>query len=589
MNSSAEPHLSLPQKTRNLLADLNPPSLPLACLVVLVACVLAYSNSLQNGFMLDDHLILFGEQGVEQYNSFLDVFTEKLGSFYRPVGHLVLAVSYSLFGSQVAGYHLGNLGLFFLICMMFFVITELLFANRRLSLLAAVLYALHPINGMLVNYVTASILSTYILTLEFSFALFILWLKNGKQSLYVLSLLCFAMALLSHEMSLMFPVYLLCLLHFLKNFTLKRSLWTCLPFFSMSSVYFLIRLRFVSLGGAFTLPADTPTPALRSYVATILDLSYWYVSKLVSQRDIIFLWSSELATDDLNLKFILAAGVLIGILYLIFIRWGKGLNAFSLAIFVAGLAPISFASFMYLPYVDPIIEPHWFYFSSFGLFLMLSNLLVSLAEKTRLALGGLLISSLLVTGILAAREANTNWKDQETYCRYWLSLNPLNLTPYYGLGKSRLDQGDCAQAIELFEEGIAVGNYSSEQIATDLGNAYACLGHDELAATSYQSALQMNPRYSLAHHHQALLFLKYGAGWEALVAFSNALRINPQSESSYEYLLAVRAELEGNIDEAMDRYRKISVLYPSDELSRKKLIALSDQQEEQARSEPSGQ
>ena len=563
--------------------------LPLAFLVVLIACALAYSNSLQNGFMLDDHLILFGEQGIEKFNSFLDVFTKDLGSFYRPVGHLVLAVSYSLFGTQVAGYHLVNLGLFFLICMMFFVITELLFDNRRLSLLAAVLYAIHPINGMLVNYVTASILSTFVLTLEFSFALFILWLKNGKLSIYVLSLLCFVMGLLSHEMSLMFPVYLLCLLHFLKNFTLKRSLWTCLPFFAMSSVYFLIRLSFVSLQGAFTNTVNSAAPALRSYIATMLDLSYWYVSKLVSLRDILFLWSSELATDDLNLKTILAAGVLMGTFYLIFVRWGKGLNAFSLAIFMAGLAPLAFASFMYLPYVDPIIEPHWFYFSSFGLFLMLSNLLVSLAEKTRGVLVTLLISSLLVTGILAARDANTNWKDQETYCRYWLSLNQLNLTPYYGLGKSRLEQEDCAEAIELFEKGISVGNYSSEQIATDLGKAYACMGHDELAAQSYQSALRMNPRYSPAYHQRALLFLQYGARWEALLAFSNALRMNPQLEASYEYLLAVRAELEGKMDEAMDRYREISVLYPSDALSRKKLIALSAQREDQARSEPSGQ
>ena len=79
----------------------------------MIACALAYSNSLQNGFMLDDHLILFGEQGIEKFNSFLDVFTKDLGSFYRPVGHLVLAVSYSLFGTQVAGYHLVNLGRFF--------------------------------------------------------------------------------------------------------------------------------------------------------------------------------------------------------------------------------------------------------------------------------------------------------------------------------------------------------------------------------------------------------------------------------------------------------------------------------------------
>jgi hypothetical protein len=43
------------------------------------------------------------------------------------------------------------------------------------------------------------------------------------------------------------------------------------------------------------------------------------------------------------------------------------------------------------------------------------------------------------------------------------------------------------------------------------------------------------------------------------------------------------------MDEAMDRYREISILSPSDDFSRKKLIGLSVQQAEQARSKPSRQ
>ncbi|MEE8349359.1 MAG: tetratricopeptide repeat protein, partial [Acidobacteriota bacterium] len=262
------------------------------------------------------------------------------------------------------------------------------------------------------------------------------------------------------------------------------------------------------------------------------------------------------------------------------------LNAFSLAIFVAGLAPIAVASFIYLPFATPLIEPHWFSFSSFGFFLMVSNGLVSVTKKMRGWLGAVLISSLLLTSLLTVREANTKWRDQETYCRYWLSLNVHNLTPYYGLGKSRLEKGDCVEAIQLFERGLLFSKYSHEQLSTDLGIAYACVGSDERAAKAYNGALKINSRYSVAHHHQALLALKHGAHREALLGFSNALRMNARSESSYEYLLAVRAEIEGRMDEARNRYRVISVRYSRDDISRQKMMELGVRQSPQGPSGP---
>ena len=221
-------------------------------LLLAILCFLAYSNSLHNQFMLDDYVVLFGEEGVAALDSGLDMFTHPQGGqFYRPVGHLFLVASHRLFGTHEVGYHSANLVLFFVICLFFFYITELLFENRQLSFLTAALYAVHPINNALVNYITLNVSGIFVVCLQLSLILFLLFLRGGRIVSYVLSLLFLVFGLLSHEMSLLFPVYLVCILHFLKRFTLRRMIWVGLPYGLICLSYLVFRSYLFRLQSVF--------------------------------------------------------------------------------------------------------------------------------------------------------------------------------------------------------------------------------------------------------------------------------------------------------------------------------------------------
>ncbi len=152
----------------------------LVLLVLAITCFLAYSNSLHNEFMLDDFFVLFSETGMSRLDSLSELFTEKQDRFYRPVGFMFLAVSQRVFGANEFGYHATNLVLFFLVCAMFFFITEELFGRRKLSVLVAFLYAVHPINGGVVNYATMNVAGTFVLCLQLSFFFFLLFLKHER-------------------------------------------------------------------------------------------------------------------------------------------------------------------------------------------------------------------------------------------------------------------------------------------------------------------------------------------------------------------------------------------------------------------------
>jgi len=67
------------------------------------------------------------------------------------------------------GYHLLNLALFGVIVVLFFELIGRWTNNTSIAFWASLLYAVHPINSMLVNYITASVISTHVIALQLSF------------------------------------------------------------------------------------------------------------------------------------------------------------------------------------------------------------------------------------------------------------------------------------------------------------------------------------------------------------------------------------------------------------------------------------
>ena len=205
-------------------------------LIILLALFAAYSNSFSNDFLLDDHVVLFGEQGVVN-KTVGTLFTGQQHLFYRPVGHLFLMLCSRVLGAEPVGYHVANLLLFFVIGVLFFRITDLLFHDRKLALLAALLYCIHPINSMLVNYVTANIISTFVITLQISFLLSLKYCQTKNKFLYGTSLFFFVLALFSHEMAMVFPAYIFCAQFFVSKDSFKQVVVYTLPYAIISAAY----------------------------------------------------------------------------------------------------------------------------------------------------------------------------------------------------------------------------------------------------------------------------------------------------------------------------------------------------------------
>jgi hypothetical protein len=486
-----------------------------------------------NGFMMDDHIALFGQTGVEN-KSFVQIFSQQQADFYRPAGHFILRVILQFAQHNPLGYHVANLFLFFLIVFLFFRLFEKITGDKPLAFLAAVLYGVHPINGMNVNYITASALATFILCTQASFLYFMRFSDERRKRDYFLSFVFFILALLSHEISVAIPVYLAAYLFFIKKERWTHSLGLLAPFVVFMALYFGARFKeffFARLiHGASEAMGD---PA--GHFTTWYDLVSWFVSKLVIPHEIIFLWSQKYGAAYFPGKAIVFALILAATIYLIFFRWKQGWKPFVLTVFMVGLLPSVISAFSYFPIVWPLLEPHWFYFSQMGFFLFLAAFLMRLIRRHGQI--GIFLCVVLV-GILVALawDYNSKWQTQEKYARYWLSLNRGNLTPYYGLGRSLMDQGDCVGALKAFQDGISTLNTNTVYLLADKGHCLDVVGEDNRSAFFLNSAMAEDPGYAKTYYYVGLYLIKRGDRVNALREFQKAVELDPKFSPAWEYL-----------------------------------------------------
>jgi hypothetical protein len=114
-----------------------------AFVVGVTITALLYGAAVTGFFIFDDFVWL--ECAKQSHSELAHLFNLHISGFWRPLAHLVFAGLYALFGLAPAGYHLAA-WLFHALCAALLAQATLrLTGDRRLGLLAAVLFVLNPI------------------------------------------------------------------------------------------------------------------------------------------------------------------------------------------------------------------------------------------------------------------------------------------------------------------------------------------------------------------------------------------------------------------------------------------------------------
>jgi hypothetical protein len=187
--------------------------------------LLAYSNSLENGFHIDDMYRVVENPAITHGASLTAYLTDPRTSSsldrlaqYRPLMPLSFRLNYLLSGHSLRAYHAVNLGLHIASTIIFYLLAlELLGAaprnadssngRRATAFLAAATFGLHPVSGIVVNYISARDLCLMEIFLLGFFYLYVrMRSRRGSPVGWAIAFSCLILSLLSKTNAVVAPI-----------------------------------------------------------------------------------------------------------------------------------------------------------------------------------------------------------------------------------------------------------------------------------------------------------------------------------------------------------------------------------------------
>lgn len=569
--------------------DAGPPSSPrvadrrvlAAALLVAGWSVICYLSCLGGGFVFDDHVLIEDNPYIQDLGNTPLFFTSKDARIvrefaglqddtYRPVQSISYALSHALWGLDSGRFHLDDVLLHAATAVLLLFLLHRLTRRLAVALLAALLFAVHPVQVEAVSYLSGR---SDQLSLFFSLLAFRTWLWQRERSSPpwsgpgLLSLTCFAAALLSKEMAVSLPGVV-----FLYSFLvgadsrrprLRRALLDALPFAVLVILFAVVRTA--ALGRVAQTGVSDPTELLLIMVrvfAGYLQLFAWPAT-LTFFRDL------DVSGPGSTLPNILAVITLLGFLVGTVVAWNKNrVGAFLLLSYLVTLLPVSNIIRM-----KTEMQERFLYTPSVFLFTLLAFGAVLAWERwirnssTAMRAGAALLVAILLVGLSLRTSARSgDWFDQHTLIQEEIRVHPEMGKLYYDLGMIHFRERQLDDAEDWLHR--ALDRKLDPLILTmtfdALGNIEVLREDDPAAEAWYRKALETTPNYLYPLHSLGSICVRRGDFVGARSFFEAALEVWP--DDARILVDAGRASAAGgDLKSAADYFRRALALEPANQ------------------------
>lgn len=536
----------------------------LPCIAVAASAIVVYGLSLQNGFVFfdDDKAILYNK--ALQNPSLGKFFSGQNLGMYAPFTWIAYWIGHGISGEEAWGYHLLGLFLHATNACLVFLFLQGLTRQQGAALVAALLFALHPIQVEAVSWAAA--LSTVLFTTLYlkSLLTYIYWKDSGKKAhfWYFASVLAFFGACLSKSAAVTLPLVLLALdYYWIKrgNGTVRAGEWRAallnkIPYFAGALIFGLYTIAtreqeghdiaatssVFSLADRFFMVCQT----LLFYPVKILIPIGFSISYPFVKMDGVWPWTYYAA------PLILLAGA--------YFIWKYARTQPDILL---GLALYLLPLTVMLPYRTvgsfELRSDRYVYFSCIGLFFLLGLGMERLKPTLRT---GLLLGLAAVLAFLTFQQTKvwssgvrlfencTKKTPEASLCQCNLAYNQLITNDYQGAVKH--------YSASLEYDPATVEAYNGR------GQAYFQLRKYPEALADFTKAIQagiVTPKLFL-NRGKCLVILNRAA--EAIPDLNRSVELEPKSPETY-YFRAVAYEKGGDIERALDDYGQAIALNPN--------------------------
>jgi tetratricopeptide (TPR) repeat protein len=549
------------------------------CFLITVFIAILYINSLGNQFTNWDDGMIYQNHSIRNlsWEGIKKIFTLQRGNTYQPIRMLSYAIDYRIWELNPLGYHLTNILLYILTCIMiFFTLVQLSMglrekastdSHKRVALFGALLFAAHPVHVEAVTWLAAR---KEVLQGFFFFLAFFLYLKASQElrrkAIYLIFVILFVVfAILSKPSAVVFPGVIIIyeiarrkerLFSFLKSHWIFLSVSTVL-----SAVFIFILMKvMIEAGGIKPYRGD-------SFLSNILVSLYafiYHLKLLILTINYSAAYSFSVAMPILRVKNILFTllGLLLFTLAICSLRWTKVIF-FSFFFFLIALLP-----YLNIIPISTLLADRYVFIASFSYVFLLGILFDRLYDfRQRMFSEGffkllsvVLFMFLLTSYSLMTIRQNKIWENSYTLWADAVEKHPHSNTANALLGVVYLDLGMDPEAIKHLEKAVELLPYDY-QSRNNLGIVYGRSGEPEKALKELTTAILLRPDDDSIKINLSVFYQRQKEYNKAEKVLEYLLSKNPQN-ANLHYRIALVYKEAGEYEKAISELLKSIELAP---------------------------
>jgi protein O-mannosyl-transferase len=592
-------------------------------IALILICFVYYGNTIQNGYVLDDGLVIsenpYTKKGVrgisdlltkDAYQWYYDQFgSDEIlsGGRYRPLSIITFAIEWQFFKENPGISHFVNILIYALtIVLLLKLLRNYIFPRSPgLAFFITLLFAIHPIHTEAVANIKSrdELMSFLFLTLTLIYLF--RYVKIKKPGLFLVSIFTYFLALLSKENGITYLFIIPATLFFFSGKKINNILKLTLPYLGIATLYFVIRYAVVGLGAKeiddlmnnpFLLATASEKTGtifyiLLKYLSLLFypyPLSYDYGYNAIPYRDL------------LNLMVVFSILIHIGLLvYAVIMTKRKSPMAYAIWFYIATISIIS----NLVVNIGATMGERLIYHSSFGFVMATGLALHFLWQKVKPAkqketLIAIMAILTIITGVYVINR-NAVWKDNNTLFVHDVKVVPNSIKAQNAAGNSyinlylkdnnpenlRTALQHLLQTVELYPVGPDVfkRNLYMYNIYLNIGYCYYTLDDLENAELYWTTAQKIKPAHEKILEYMRLLSNKYllmanETGLSnvplAIEYYKKSIQFNPENADAW-YNLGGAYYTKGNFIEAKKAFEKTLAIDPQHPQARQGLDAIN--------------
>lgn len=531
---------------------------------------LVHSSGLNNEFTNYDD-----DKNVTQNEDIYDIgaknvyqfFTKDYMGVYVPLTMLSYAVDNKLWGMNANKFHLTSLVIhLFNVCLVYFLILQMV-PRMEVAAIAALLFAVHPINVEGIVWITSRSSLLYSLFYLGALISYTYYVQKDKKVYLLFSFLLFIFSALSKNAAVILPLTLVLMDAYYKRKMTIKSVAEKIPFFIVSLGIGILTLRIRKDAGMIDMPftySFIDRFFLACYSLTI------YLFHVIIPYNFSAVYSYPFKSANLLPPlFYISPVFLLMIIYFLFkvktfkreLLWGGAFFLVNLLLVLSTLLEDGFIAnrYAYIPYIG------LFFIIGF-LYSGIKGNTIRVNEWVKTLLPFILTACVFLLSIVTFTR-NEKWKDSITLWNDVLEKNPDCSFAYVGRANYKFLQKDLKGAIEDYTVALKLNPiykpvYYFRSLAEYNNKDY------KNAISDCSAAIRLDTNYALAYQQRGLILMEHIQDYSlAMRDFNKAISIKP-TDMAYNNLGILNGMLK-RYPEAIANLNKAIELNPKNDIALK--------------------